>query len=116
MLENATVPAAPMDVDALTQTSILDIAVGLFMIIGFILALAWMVKRFKLHMVVQGPLKTIAVSRLSHQAQVMLVVDGQQYLLGVTPQQVNLIDKLDVSVQIYPASHTRGFQKVSPKV
>lgn len=31
---------------------------------------------------------------------VLVEVDGQQYLLGVTPQQVNLIDKLEHPVHI----------------
>nr|WP_257982794.1 flagellar biosynthetic protein FliO [Shewanella sp. GutDb-MelDb] len=73
---------------------------GLIVVLLLIFALAYMVKRLNLVPSNQGVLKTIAVTPLGQKEKLVLVeVDGQQYLLGVTPHQVNLVDKLTTPVE-----------------
>lgn len=73
---------------------------GLIVVLLLIFALAYMVKRLNLVPSSQGVLKTLAVTPLGQKEKLVLVeVDGQQYLLGVTPHQVNLVDKLSDPVE-----------------
>ncbi|ABO23244.1 flagellar biosynthetic protein FliO [Shewanella loihica] len=81
-----------------TMTNMLG---GLLVVIALIFLLAYLVKRLKLVPSSHGVLKTLAVTPLGQREKMVLVeVDGQQYLLGVTPQQVSLIDKLDTPITI----------------
>ena len=74
---------------------------GLIVVLLLIFALAYMVKRLNLVPSSQGVLKTLAVTPLGQKEKLVLVeVDGQQYLQGVTPHQVNLVDKLSEPVEI----------------
>ena len=81
-----------------TMTNMLG---GLILVIALIFLLAYLVKRLKLVPSSHGVLKTLAVTPLGQREKMVLVeVDGQQYLLGVTPQRVSLIDKLDNPITI----------------
>lgn len=74
---------------------------GLIIVLGLIFLLAYLVKRLKLVPTSHGVLKTLAVTPLGQREKMVLVeVDGQQYLLGVTNQQVTLIDKLDNPIKV----------------
>ena len=74
---------------------------GLIVVLVLIFFLAYLVKRFNLVPSSQGVLKTIAVTPLGQKEKLVLVeVDGQQYLLGVTPNQVSLVDKLAQPVEV----------------
>ncbi|MCL1145255.1 flagellar biosynthetic protein FliO [Shewanella sp. 10N.261.52.F9] len=74
---------------------------GLIVVLILIFFLAYLVKRFNLVPSSQGVLKTIAVTPLGQKEKLVLVeVNGQQYLLGVTQQQISLVDKLAQPVEI----------------
>jgi flagellar protein FliO/FliZ len=74
---------------------------GLIAVLALIFLLAYIVKRLKLVPSNGGVIKTIAVTPIGQREKVVLVeVNGQQYLLGVTSQQINLIDKLATSVDV----------------
>ncbi|MEM5503341.1 flagellar biosynthetic protein FliO [Shewanella frigidimarina] len=74
---------------------------GLIVVLAIIFLLAYIVKRLKLVPSSGGVIKTIAVTSIGQREKVVLVeVNGQQYLLGVTSQQINLIDKLATSVDV----------------
>ncbi|MGS0682909.1 flagellar biosynthetic protein FliO [Shewanella sp. 125m-7] len=78
---------------------------GLIVVLILIFFLAYLVKRFNLVPSSQGVLKTIAVTPLGQKEKLVLVeVNGQQYLLGVTPHQVSLVDKLAQPVEIVTES------------
>ena len=86
---------------------------GLIVVLLLIFALAYMVKRLNLVPSSQGILKTLAVTPLGQKEKLVLVeVDGQQYLLGVTPQQVNLLDKLTTPVEISTDSFASRLRQV----
>ncbi|WP_227006709.1 flagellar biosynthetic protein FliO [Shewanella donghaensis] len=74
---------------------------GLIVVIVIIFVLAYIVKKLNLVQSNQGVIKTIAVTSLGQKEKLVVVeLEGQQYLLGVTSQQINLIEKLDSSVEI----------------
>lgn len=68
---------------------------GLILVLLLIFALAYLLRRFNFVPTTNGVLKTIAVTSLGQKERLVLVQVGeQQYLLGVSSQQVSLIDKL----------------------
>ncbi|MCU8021964.1 MULTISPECIES: flagellar biosynthetic protein FliO [unclassified Shewanella] len=68
---------------------------GLILVLLLIFALAYLLRRFNLVPTTNSVLKTIAVTSLGQKERLVLVQVGeQQYLLGVSSQQVSLIDKL----------------------
>ncbi|KVW99968.1 flagellar biosynthetic protein FliO [Shewanella frigidimarina] len=74
---------------------------GLIAVLALIFLLAYIVKRLKLVPSNGGIIKAIAVTPIGQREKVVLVeVNGQQYLLGVTSQQINLIDKLANPVEV----------------
>ena len=74
---------------------------GLILVLVLIFVLAYIVKRLNLVPASNGVLKMVAVTPLGQKEKVVLIeLEGQQYLLGVTAQQVSLIDKLDNAVKI----------------
>ncbi|GIU36173.1 flagellar biosynthetic protein FliO [Shewanella schlegeliana] len=96
----AETPASPSSIATLSS-----MVGGLIVVLLLIFFLAYLVKRFNLVPSSQGVLKTLAVTPLGQKEKLVLVeVDGQQYLLGVTPQQVSLVDKLTSPVEISPES------------
>ncbi|WP_299005660.1 flagellar biosynthetic protein FliO [uncultured Shewanella sp.] len=73
---------------------------GLVVVLLIIFFLAYLVKRFNLAPNSNSAIKTIATSPLGQKEKLMIVeVEGRQYLLGVTPHQVNLIDKLETPIE-----------------
>ncbi|MGD8176763.1 flagellar biosynthetic protein FliO [Marinimicrobium sp. ARAG 43.8] len=78
-------------------TQLLNIALSLLLVVGLILALAWMLRRFG-H---GGPfnrqtMKVVASLPLGTRERLMLVeVGGQQLLLGITPQQIRTLHVFD---------------------
>ena len=74
---------------------------GLILVLLLIFALAYLLRRFNLVPTTNGVLKTIAVTSLGQKERLVLVQVGeQQYLLGVSSQQVSLIDKLAEPIHI----------------
>lgn len=77
----------------------LQLGTGLAIVLGLVFGLSYLIKRFNLNVMVQGPIRVIASTSLGHQSKMVIVeLDDQQYLVGVTPQQVQLIDKLSENV------------------
>lgn len=101
-LASAAVPveAAPSTAPS-TVATLTSMVGGLIVVLLLIFVLAYIVKRLNLVPSSQGALKTVAMTSLGQKEKLVLIdVDGQQYLLGVTAQQVNLIDKLDTPVDV----------------
>lgn len=86
---------------------------GLILVLLVIFALAFVVKRFNLVPSTHSKLKTLAVTPLGQREKLVLVEVGeQQYLLGVTPHQVSLIDKLEQPVEITSTSFAEQLKQV----
>ncbi|MGL4612957.1 MAG: flagellar biosynthetic protein FliO [Shewanella sp.] len=78
---------------------------GLLLVLLLIFALAYLLRRLNLVPTHHNALKTLAVTSLGQKERLVLVqVGGQQYLLGVSAQQVNLIDKLAEPIEIESVS------------
>lgn len=74
---------------------------GLIAVLVLIFVLAYIVRRLNLLPSGSGLIKPLAATSLGQRERVVLVeLDGQQYLLGVTSSQVTLIDKLDSPVSV----------------
>lgn len=92
----------------------LQVTLGLVVVIGLMLALAWLAKRMRL---VPGAshhhaLKVLAVLPLSNRERLALVqVGDQQLLLGVTASQINCLHQLDKPITA-PPQQAAGFAQL----
>ncbi len=84
----------PFSIAALTQ-----LVFGLGLVLGMILLLAWLVRRFSGFTPMSRQMRVLAVLPLSTREKVVLVEVGeQQLLLGVAPGRVNLIKEFEEPV------------------
>ncbi|GIU33363.1 flagellar protein [Shewanella hafniensis] len=89
---------------------------GLILVLLLIFALAYLLRRFNLVPTTNGVLKTIAVTSLGQKERLVLVQVGeQQYLLGVSSQQVSLIDKLVEPIHIESDSFASRLRQAKSK-
>lgn len=89
---------------------------GLILVLVVIFVLAYVVRRLNLVPASGGVIKTLAASPLGQREKLVLVeLDGQQYLLGVTAQQVTLIDKLDNPVTLPEEGFSRRLKLAKDK-
>lgn len=94
-------PAATKMAEPSQVATLASMLGGLILVLLLIFALAYLLRRFNLVPTTNGVLKTIAVTSLGQKERLVLVQVGeQQYLLGVSSQQVSLIDKLAEPIHI----------------
>jgi len=100
--------AAPVNAAAAVAPDYLNMLVSLLLVIGLIFALAMLAKRFNIGISGNGAIKQIATLSVGTKERLIIVeVGDQQYLIGVTSQQVQLIEKLPNKVAPQsPASET----------
>ncbi|MGY6519237.1 MAG: flagellar biosynthetic protein FliO [Lysobacteraceae bacterium] len=97
----AAAPAAPTALGAsggvATGGSLMGMLFGLFVVVGLILVLGWVLRRLPgSGQQARGRLKLVASLPLGARERVVVVdVNGEQMVLGVTGQQVSLIKALD---------------------
>ncbi len=97
----ATTTPAVTEAAPSTLSSFTSMIGGLIVVLAVIFVLAYIVRRFNLSPSTNNALKTIAVTPLGQKEKVVLMeVNGKQYLLGVTPHQVSLIDKIEDPIQV----------------
>jgi len=83
--------------------AMLQLVTGLAIVIGLILLLAWVVRRFTGIVPQQKQMKTLAVLPLGTREKAVLVeVGGEQILLGVAPGRVNFLTRFDQPVVTEP--------------
>lgn len=72
---------------------------GLIVVLALIFVLAYIVKRLQLVPSQQGVIRTVAVNGVGPKEKLMVVeVNDQQYLIGVTASQISLLDKLPTPI------------------
>jgi len=84
-----------------------ELAIGtmlgsLVLVLACIFLFAFLMKKSNLirHGGYKSPIKIIAIQVLTNKSRVQIIeVHGKQYLLGVSDQSVNLIDKLEIPIQ-----------------
>ncbi len=100
--------AAPTSSESLATT-----LAALLAVIGLIFALAWLLKRMKVPSIMSAKpgLKVISQLPLGQRERVMVLdVNGEQVLIGVTAQQITLLKSLDT-----PMEKAESHPKASPK-
>ena len=87
-------------------TDLLQWLVSCFLVIGLILALAWLLKKSRLvPAMAQNQLRVISVLPLGNREKLLVVKVGeQQVLLGMTPANINLLCQLDSPLVEPPAT------------
>lgn len=85
--------------DPLGMRAVMQMVLGLVLVVGLILALAWLARKVRLLPGMRGNMRVISVLPLGTREKLVLVqVGGIQFLLGVAGQQVNLIERFDTPV------------------
>ncbi|MGY3856212.1 flagellar biosynthetic protein FliO [Aeromonas sp. NJAU223] len=89
--------ASPALAEGVNPPSITSWLLSSLMVIGLILVLGFLLKKSKLTSVMGGgQMKVIATLPLGYKEKLMVVKVGeQQLLIGVTPQQVNFLYRLE---------------------
>jgi flagellar protein FliO/FliZ len=85
---------------------------GLIVVLAIIFVLAYIVKRLNLVPSQHSVIKSLAVASMGAKEKVVLIeVNGQQYLLGVTSSQINLIEKLETQVKVESESFAQRLKQ-----
>src|SRR3569832_1149161 len=89
----AQTEVAKTRVDPMSAEYVVKTAVGMLVVIGIIVALAWLVRRKgKMNGLMSGEVKIISThTHDTHKKNVLVQVGEEQFLLGATPQQINRI-------------------------
>lgn len=90
-----------------SASSLLQTLLGLILVLVCIALVAWLLKRSNsFHTAASGKMKVIAGLPLGTRERAVLVQIGdEQLLLGVTPQQINLLHKLDTPLEVDSANN-----------
>lgn len=98
-----TLSESPVSASSLLQTLL-----GLILVLVCIALVAWLLKRSNsFHTAANGKMKVIAGLPLGTRERTVLVQVGEeQLLLGVTPQQINLLHKLDTPLEVESANNS----------
>jgi len=98
--------ALPLHAEETTQpavasgTQLMSVVFSLLMVLAVILALAWLLRRFgQGGFSGQGDMKVVASLSLGTRERLVVVdIQGQQLLIGVTPQQIRTLHVFDEPV------------------
>ena len=92
-------PLSPALPDPLSWGALMQLGLGLVLVVGLILLLAWLVRRVNGVAVAGQGMKVLAAIPLGQRERAVLVQVGeQQMLLGVAPGRVNLLARFDEPV------------------
>lgn len=94
-------------------TQLLNVAFSLLLIVGLILALAWLLRRFgQGNFLNQQAMKIVASMPLGTRERLLVVeVGGQQILLGVTSHQISTLHVFDEPVVDASGGTSTEFKK-----
>jgi flagellar biosynthetic protein FliO len=86
----------PSSGSAPSLSSWVTVALSLFVIIGFILFLGYLMRRFSFNQSGGGQMKTIASMMVGTRERIAVIqVGDEQHLIGVTSQNINHLAKLE---------------------
>lgn len=96
-----------------TLSTLAETALGLIIVLGFIVLLAWLLKRTQhLQATANGKLKIIAGLPVGTRERIVLIEAGnEQVLVGITPQQIQTLHVLKdpITVDTTSAESTNSF-------
>ena len=98
--------AAPLPQSGSLLPQLFQVALGLLFVLGLIIALAWLFRRFgQPQFAVKGNFRVIGGVHLSTREKVVLLQLGkQQLLLGVAPGRVNMLHVLEEPLDLNTAT------------
>ncbi|UPW20017.1 flagellar biosynthetic protein FliO [Agarivorans sp. TSD2052] len=95
-----------------SQVELLSWIMSLAVVLVTIFVCAWVLKKTRLSQFAGGQAKVVANLALGTRERVMVVEVGeQQYLIGVTAQSINLLDKLEQPLVVQTNKVTSQFAK-----
>jgi len=94
-------------------TNYIQMLFGLFAIVAFIFAVAWLIKRMgTLSPNQSNNLKIIAGLSVGQREKIVVVqVMGEQMLVGITQTNIQLLSKLETPIPVPPMNSLGGFQE-----
>lgn len=107
----AVAETAQREAPGVDAGSLLQTLFGLLLVLALIVAMAWLMKRSQQwHGIGQQQFKVIAALPLGpREKAVLLQVGEQQLLVGVTPQNVNLLATLDQPLDLNAGQQSTVF-------
>jgi flagellar protein FliO/FliZ len=95
-----------------SQVELLSWVMSLALVLVTIFVCAWVLKKTRLSQFAGGQSKVVTNLALGTRERVMVIEIGeQQYLIGVTAQSINLLDKLDKPIVAKPNKMSGSFTK-----
>ncbi len=101
-----------------SPSSYLSVITSLFLVIAVMLVLAILYKRMNLGFAGSHAIKVITALPIGTKERIMVIeVNGQQHLIGVTPQQINHLISLDEPIDsgndgVSAEQGNRSFQQI----
>jgi flagellar protein FliO/FliZ len=97
--------------DPMAMASLWQLTLGMLVVLGLILAIAWLLKRSgRFQMAAGGGLRVLGGLSMGSRERVVLIQAGEtQLLLGVAPGRVQTLHVLDQPLQPQHAAATAGF-------
>lgn len=107
----AVAETAQREVPGVDAGNLLQTLFGLLLVLALIVAMAWLMKRSQqLHGIGQQQFKVIAALPLGpREKAVLLQVGDEQFLLGVTPQNINLLSALEQPLDLNASQQSPAF-------
>lgn len=113
------IAAKTLTTPPLSSGAIIETLLGLILVLGIIVLLAWLIKRTnRFHTTAEGEMKIIAGLSLGpHERAVLLQVGEQQILVGVTAQNVQTLHVLETPIKtdtakLKPIDFADKFQQI----
>lgn len=93
---NSYAQSSPQTNSLSNPSSVLSIFLSLLLVVAIIFALAWLMRRFNVTQAGNGQMKMVASMMAGTKEKVIVIEVGEeQYLLGVTANQINHLATLD---------------------
>lgn len=110
-------PTLPAAQDPVSMTSLWQLTMGMLLVLGLIIGLAWLLKRSgRFQMAAGGGLRVLGGLSMGARERVVLIQAGEtQLLLGVAPGRVQTLHVLDQPMQTDTAA-SGGFAEQLSKV
>ena len=92
-------------------TSIVSIFLSLLLVIGIVLMVAFLMRRFNVTQTGSSQLKVVTSIMAGTRERVLVIeVAGEQHLLGVTAHNINHLAKLETPLDTSPSNNSEKFK------
>jgi flagellar protein FliO/FliZ len=111
----SSLPTLPAAQDPVAMTSLWQLTLGLLVVLGLIVSIAWLLKRTgRFQMAAGGGLRVLGGLSMGARERVVLIQAGEtQLLLGVAPGRVQTLHVLDQPLQMSSSSGSGFAEQLS---